>query len=246
MRTLYSKEAGILRNVLGVIPARGGSKSIPGKNITLLLGRPLIAYTCESAIASKLMSRVIVSTDDKNIAEVAEKCGVEAPFLRSEALSQDDTPSLPVIQHSVEWLAENEGYRADAVMILQPTSPLRKPCHIDGAIEAMNKTNADTVVSVIEAPHRYNPVSLMSMTDNGGLKPYAEGPMILRRQDKPVVYARNGPAVLLVRTSTLMEQDTLYGDNVQPYFMSELESFDVDGPDDLVIIEALMKHIGSF
>ena len=114
-----------MRNVLGVIPARGGSKSIPGKNIAPLLGRPLIAYTCEAAIGSKLMSRVIVSTNDRDIAEAAEKCGVEALFLRPEALSQDETPSLPVVQHAVEWLAENEEYRADAVMILQPTSPLR-------------------------------------------------------------------------------------------------------------------------
>lgn len=234
-----------MKNILGVIPARGGSKSIPGKNIAPLLGRPLIAYTCEAALASQRMNRVIVSTDDTYIAEVAEKCGVKAPFLRPAEFSQDDTPTLPVIQHAVDWLGQQDNYRADAVMILQPTSPLRKSCHIDGAIEVMERTAADTVVSITEVPHRYNPVSLMVKDADGRLKPYSEGPMILRRQDKPLVYARNGPAVLLVRTSTLMEQDALYGDNVQPYLMSELESFDVDGPDDLFLIEALMKHMGG-
>ena len=229
-------------DILGLIPARGWSKSIPHKNIASLAGRPLLAYTCESALASDRLSRVIISTDDAGIAGVARENGVDSPFVRPEHLSQDDTPTLPVIQHAIAWLEEHDGYCPDAVMLLQPTSPLRRAEHIDGAVDVMDRTNADTVVSVVEVPHHYSPASLMSIDDRGRLAPYESGPMVLRRQDKPVLYARNGPAVLLVRRSTLIEQDTLYGENTQPYLMSGLDSFDVDDMSDLVIIESLMKH----
>ena len=228
--------------ILGLIPARGGSKGIPLKNIVPLLGRPLLAYTCESALASHCLDRVIVSTDDPQIAQVAREYGAEVPFLRPQELAEDHTPALPVVQHAIRWLQEAEGYSPDAVMILQPTSPLRRAEHIIGASEVMASTGADTVVSVITVPHRYNPVSLMAVGEGGQVMPYEPGPMILRRQDKPLLYARNGPVVLLVRNSTLMTDGTLYGANAQPYLMDEIDSFDVDTQDDLIIIEALLKH----
>ena len=231
-----------MSNILGLIPARGGSKGIPHKNIVPLLGRPLLAYSCETALASRQLSRVIISTDDLQIAEVAREYGVEAPFMRPDELAQDDTLALPVVQHAVQWLEEKEGYSPDAVMILQPTSPLRQAKHIDGAVEVMNRTGADTVVSVVEVPHQYSPGSLMSVDDCGRLAPYQSAPMVLRRQDKPLLYARNGPAVLLVKQETLMVHNTLYGANTQPYLMDGIHSFDVDTKDDLVIVEALMKH----
>lgn len=228
--------------ILGLILARGGSKGIPLKNIVPLLGRPLLAYSCESALASNCLDRVIISTDDPQIAEIAREYQVEVPFLRPQELAQDHTPALPVVQHAVRWLQETEGYRPDAVMILQPTSPLRRAEHINDASEVMASTGADTVVSVIAVPHRYNPVSLMALGKDGQLMPYESGPIILRRQDKPLFYARNGPVVLLVKHSTLMADGTLYGANTQPYLMDEIDSFDVDTNDDLIIIEALLKH----
>jgi CMP-N-acetylneuraminic acid synthetase len=106
----------------------------------------------------------------------------------------------------------------------------------------MNRTEADTVVSVVEVPHNFGPDSLMSLDDRGCLAPYQAGPMVLMRQDKPILYARNGPAILLVKTSTLMDPGTLYGTNTQPYVMDEIDSFDVDTKNDLVIIEALLKQ----
>ena len=227
---------------LGVITARGGSKSLPRKNLLPLLGKPLLAYTCESAMESRRLDRVIISTDDQEIADVARRWGVEVPFMRPPELAQDDTPHLPVLQHAVRWMVEREGYRPDAVMVLQPTSPLRRAEHIDGAIEVMERTGADTVVSVVEVPHRFNPVSLMKMTPDGRLEPYLEGPMVLRRQDKPVVYARNGPVVLLVSYRTLMEEGSLYGRHVRPYLMSELDSFDVDTQEDLFLIESVLLN----
>jgi len=232
-------------DILGLIPARGGSKSIPHKNIVTLLGRPLLAYTCEAALASSCLSRVIISTDDPRIAKVAGDYGVEAPFMRPREFSQDNTSSLSVIQHAISWLEEKEGFSPDAVMLLQPTSPLRRVEHINGAVEVMDRTEADTVVSVVEVPHRYTPESLMSADDQERLVPFQPGPMVLRRQDKPHLYARNGPAVLVVQRSTLIERDTLYGPNTQPYLMSEIDSFDVDDMSDLLIIEALMKRSQS-
>jgi len=229
-------------DILGLIPARGGSKGIPSKNIVPLLGRPLLAYTCEAALASQSLNRVIVSTDDPQIALAARECNVEVPFMRPPELARDDTPSLPVLQHAVKWLQENESYNPDAVMILQPTSPLRRVEHINGAAEVMETTGADTVVSVVEVPHRFNPVSLMALNDEERLVPHQPGELILRRQDKPLFYARNGPAVLMVKLSTLMGLDTLYGANIQPYLMDEMDSFDVDTEEDLIIIEALLKH----
>jgi CMP-N-acetylneuraminic acid synthetase len=229
-------------DILGLIPARGGSKGIPHKNIVPLLDRPLLAYTCEAALASGQLSRVIMSTDDLRIAEVAREHDVEAPFMRPAELAQDDTLALPVVQHAVRWLEENEGYSPGAVMILQPTSPLRRAEHITGAIEVMDRTGADTVVSVVEVPHQYGPASLMSFDAHGRLVPYESGTMVLSRQDKPVLYARNGPAVLLVKKTTLMDQEMLYGANTQPYLMDEIDSFDVDTINDLVIIEALMTQ----
>ena len=229
-------------DILGLIPARGGSKGIPQKNIVPLLGRALLAYSCEAALASREFSRIIVSTDDLRIAEVAQENGVEAPFVRPAELAQDDTLALPVVQHAVRWLRKNEGYNPDAVMLLQPTSPLRRAEHITGAVKVMDRTGADTVVSVVEVPHNFGPASLMSVSANGRLEPYQVGPVVLRRQDKPILYARNGPAVLLVTQTTLMKHLTLYGANTQPYVMEEIDSFDVDSKNDLIIIEALLKQ----
>ena len=229
--------------ILGIIPARGGSKGIPDKNITPVLGRPLLAYTCEAALNSSGLNRVILSTDDSDIAHVAASFNIEIPFLRPAELAQDDTPSLPVLQHAVRWLHKNEGYIPDAIMILQPTSPLRTSNHIDEVVELMDTTGADTIVSVTEVPHRFNPISLMMLDDERRLKSYVSGDMVLRRQDKPLFYARNGPAVLLVKIDTLMNDESLYGDNTQPYLMNELDSFDVDTLDDILIIEALLKHL---
>ena len=151
----------VMKNVLGLIPARGGSKSIPGKSIALLAGRPLLAYTCEAALGSRCLTRVLLSTNDEKIAQVGRACGVEVPFLRPLELARDDTPSLPVAQHAVRWLIEHEGWEPDVLVLLQPTSPLRQTHHIDAALEHMAQVNADTVVSVVEVPHRFSPYSVM-------------------------------------------------------------------------------------
>jgi CMP-N,N'-diacetyllegionaminic acid synthase len=225
---------------LGLIPARGGSKGIPHKNIALLAGRPLIAHTCEAARASRRLTRLIVSTDDEQIAAVARGCGVEVPFLRPAALAGDESPMIDVVRHALAW-TDAEGAVFDAVVILQPTSPLRRAAHIDAVIEELERSGADTVVSVVAVPHQFLPLSLMALDDAGLLVPVSEGTPILRRQDKPALYARNGPVVLAVRTDTL-RRGRLYGERVRPLFMERLESLDIDGPDDLALAEWLLKR----
>jgi CMP-N-acetylneuraminic acid synthetase len=167
---------------LGVIPARGGSKGIPGKNLRLLAGRPLLAYTADAARGSRRLSRVVLSTDDEATAAAGRSLGLEVPFLRPADLAADDSPMLPVLRHAVEALSAS-GFEADAVVLLQPTSPLRRAEHIDAAIELLEATGADSVVSVVEVPHQFNPVSVMTL-EGDRLKPFVPGPLVTRRQDK--------------------------------------------------------------
>jgi CMP-N,N'-diacetyllegionaminic acid synthase len=236
-----------MENVLGLIPARGGSKGIPRKNIALLAGRPLLAYTCEAALASRVLHRVVVSTDDEEIAEVAHQCGLEVPFIRPTSLAQDETPSIDVVRHTVEHLRNEEHWIPGVVVLLQPTSPLRKARHIDEAVGRMTETKADTVVSVVEVPHRFNPHNIMQLKD-GELTDYLPAlPDVdrFRRQTQPVLYARNGPAVLVSRVDVIVNSETFYGARVVPYFMTEEESLDIDSRYDLWLAEQLISRRGG-
>ena len=231
-------------NILGLIPARGGSKSIPHKNIALLAGQPLLAYTCEAALKSQHLTRVVLSTDDEAIAKVGRDCGVAVPFMRPHELAQDDTPSLAVAQHAIRWLNEHGGWRADVLVLLQPTSPLRRAQHIDEALDLMFQAEADTVVSVIEVPHRFSPYSVMKLVD-GYLVDFWQEPLPFgryRRQNLPTFYARNGPAVLAARTGVIMEQSTFYGPCVVPYLMDPEDSIDIDSPLDLELVAWFLKR----
>src|SRR5688572_1736964 len=143
-------------NVLGIIPARGGSKGIPGKNIVPILGKPLLAYTAEAALASKRLTRVVLSTDDQSIAEVARACGVEVPFMRPPELAKDDTPTLPVLQDVVRRL-EADGNKYDAICLLQPTNPLRTTEMIDQSLLLFESKSADCVITVLRIPEKHNP-----------------------------------------------------------------------------------------
>jgi CMP-N,N'-diacetyllegionaminic acid synthase len=226
---------------LGLIPARGGSKSIRRKNVVELAGRPLIAYTCAAARGSERLTRVIVSTDDPEIASVAADCGVETPFLRPAEIAQDETPMVDVALHALDW-AESEHLQVDAVAILQPTSPLRRSAHIDDSIELLDASGADTVVSVVPVPHQFSPGSLMRLDEGGALHPMETGTPVLRRQDKPPLFARNGPAILIVRSTTL-RAGRLYGDTIRPLPMTWAESVDIDGPEDLLLAEHLLTRV---
>ena len=229
-------------NILGLIPARGGSKTIPQKNIVPLAGKPLLAYTCEAALASQHLTRVMLNTDDAEIAEVGREFGVDIPFLRPNDLAADDSLILPVIQHTLKWLEEQQEFFVDIVVLLQPTSPLRRAEHIDGAIGLLIDKSADSVVSVVSVPHNFNPLSVMRQNKAGYLTPLVDGPQILRRQDKPRVYARNGPAVLVIRRDVL-DRGQIFGDKLLPYEMSARSSVDIDDEHDLALAEFYLKRM---
>ena len=227
---------------LGVVPARGGSKGIANKNLRLVAGRPLLAYTADAAHASRRLERVVLSTDDPAIAAAGRAFGLDVPFMRPPELAADDAPMLPVLQHAHAAVAA-AGFDADVVVLLQPTSPLRRGEHIDAALDLLESSGADAVVSVTEVPHQFNPVSVLSLVD-GRVRPFLEGAQILRRQDKPKVFARNGPAVLAVRAATLARQ-SLYGEHCRPLVMSAEESVDIDDAADLAYVEYLMTRTST-
>ena len=226
--------------ILGIIPARGGSKGVPGKNLRLLGGRPLIAYTADAARGSRRLTRTVVSTDDPAIADAARALGLEVPFMRPADLAADATPMLPVLQHGLQEMTRR-GMAADAVVLLQPTSPLRRAAHIDAAIELLESSGADSVVTVMDVPHQFNPVSVMRMDGEGRLTPFVDGPPVTRRQDKPRVFARNGPAVLVTRAA-VVAGGSLYGADSRALVMPPHESLDIDSAGDFEMIELLMTR----
>jgi CMP-N,N'-diacetyllegionaminic acid synthase len=228
-------------NILGLIPARGGSKGISRKNLALLAGEPLIAHTIKSALAARTLSRVVVSTDDDEIAATAKRYGAEVPFLRPGELATDTAPALAVMRHAVQWLAEYENWSCDVVVYLQPTSPLRRAEHIEAAVELLLAENACTVVSVVEVPHNMNPLSIMRLNGKE-LKPFLpQEDQPLRRQDKPRLLARNGPSVLALTRQDLMENNELYTGRTLPLVMTPRESVDIDDAWDLDLAQWIME-----
>lgn len=198
--------------ILGIIPARGGSKGIPGKNIKLLGGKPLLAYTADSAKAAKLLDRIILSSDDVEIINVARQLGIDVPFVRPVELATDATGSLEVVQHALKYLIE-WGDEYDAVCLLQPTTPFRSEGLIDTAIEKFREGNYDSLFSVREVPEEFNPHWIFEEKE-GTLKiATGEKEIISRRQELPKAYHRDG-AIYITKTSVLMEQNSLYGEKV--------------------------------
>lgn len=167
--------------------------------------------------------------------------GLEVPFLRPATLAGDEAPMVEVLRHAVSWLVEQERYVPDLIVLLQPTSPLRRTEHIDSAVDLLIESGADSVVSVVEVPHQFNPVSVMRIA-NGRLLPFLPGPIVLRRQEKPRVYARNGPAVLVVRRAILVMEENFYGRDCRPYFMALEDSVDIDTPLDLELATFLLER----
>jgi len=213
-------------DVLGLIPARGGSKGVPRKNLAQVGGKPLLAWAVGAAEGASELTRVVVSTDDDEIAAAA---GAEV-LRRPPELAADDTPMLDVVRHAVAELSP------DVVVLLQPTSPLRRAEHVDAAVRLLLESGADSVVSVVAVPHRYSPEALMDVVDG---RVVARG-SARTRQEKGLVYARNGPAVLAVRSERL--GDDLYGGDCRPYLMDERDSLDVDDAFDLELADLLLRR----
>jgi CMP-N,N'-diacetyllegionaminic acid synthase len=218
--------------VVALVPARGGSRGIPRKNLVPLAGRSLLAWTLEAARDSEAITRTVVSTEDEEVAAAAREDGAEV-LVRPAELAADETPMRDVIDHALAELGE-----PDVLVLLQPTSPLRRARHVDEAVDLLLRTGADSVVSVVEVPHRYRPGSLMAL-DRDRLVRLADD-HATTRQEKPVVYARNGPAILALRPTTLGTD--LYGGDCRPYVMEARDSVDVDDPFDLELEELLLRR----
>ena len=230
--------------VLGVITARGGSKGIPGKNLKPLAGKPLIAYTIDSAQSSRAFDRLILSTDDPEIAAYARANGCEVPFMRPADLARDDTIHLRVMEHAVAWMRDHAAYRPDAVMILQPTSPLRRPEDIRDAIRLLAESDADSVISVSEVSAHDHPMRTLRVDEQGNAVLFVTGEpvrrRINRRQDLPPAFVMNG-AIYLFRTHLLFEKEpTLYGDRAVVLRTPAPYGLGIDDPEDWVAAECAL------
>lgn len=230
---------------LAIIPARGGSKGIPRKNMAPLAGKPLITYTFEAARRSRMLNRILLTTDDPEIADFGRRHGIDAPFLRPSELAQDDTPTLPVLQHALQFLRDGEGYVPDILVLLQPTAPLRRASHIDAAVGVMIERNAESVVSLAPIPTHFNPHWALSVDETGVMKPTLPGggPTVYpRRQALPPAYYRNG-AIYACRSRLVSEQGTLYGDAPLAYIMPAELSINIDSAEELRAAEAHIRRL---
>ena len=230
--------------VLGLIPARGGSKGVPRKNVRPLGGKPLIGYTIDAARKAAEVDRILVSTEDEEIASLSRSLGAEVPFRRPASLAQDDTPMLPVIVHAIESVVA-EGWVPDAVCLLQPTFPFRRSEDIDACVEALETQEADCVISVHRVPGHFNPHWVYFERIDGSLQlSTGESEPIPRRQELPPAFHRSG-SIYVSRTATINEYQSLYGRRTVGYETPTDDSCNIDTMDDWARAEALVAEWGG-
>ncbi|SEL35872.1 cytidylyltransferase domain-containing protein [Nitrosovibrio tenuis] len=230
--------------IYSLIPARGGSKAVPHKNIRLLRGKPLIVHSIEISLASPSIQRTFVSTDSETIAEVARNAGAEVPFLRPSELAQDDTRDLPVFQHFLKWLEQNRVPLPDAIFQFRPTSPSRSVAKVEEAVDLLKKNMAaDSVRGVIEPGQ--NPYKMWTIAEDGFMRPLLSIPRIAEpfnepRQSLPKVYWQIG-YLDLIRTRTILEKNSLTGTHVLPLKIDSKDSIDIDDEYSFQLAEFLME-----
>ncbi len=234
--------------VLALIPARGGSKGIPRKNIRNYSGYPLIAYSIAAGLQSDMVTRVIVSTDDIEIADVAKNLGAEIPFFRPKNLAGDSTLDLPVFQHALNWLSENENYKPDLIVQLRPTSPIRPKNLIDKAVTKMiENPRADSIRGVVQAGQ--NPYKMWIIDDNGQIQPLLNFPDVNEpynapRQILPITYWQTGH-IDVIRPNTILNKGSMSGDVILPILIDRKFAIDIDSPIDWVRNEGLVDELIS-
>lgn len=227
--------------ILGIIPARGGSKGVPGKNIKLLNGKPLLQYTSEIALESQYLTHVILSSDDNEIIMMAKSLGVQVPFTRPSTLAEDQTPTIDVIIHALQWF-ENHDVFFDAVCLLQVTSPFRTVKFLDEAIAKFSYSGCDSLVSVHKVPFEYNPHWTFEVNPEGNLKiATGEEKIISRRQELPEAYHRDG-SIYIMKTEVLLQKHSLYGKSIS-FIESPSEFYvNIDTQDDWEKAEQMIKN----
>lgn len=228
------------KKIIAIIPARGGSKGLPGKNILELCGKPLIAWTIKNALHSKYIDEVIVSTEDKEIAKISREYGALV-IERPKELARDDSPTIDAIMHVINWFESREEY-FDIIILLEPTSPLRKDNDLDNAVELFieNINRADSLVSVGEV-HMENP-HITKKIENGYVKPLIEiSKNVHQRQQLPKVYFPYG-VIYLALTIALKKNKTFYLERTIPYFIERWQNYEIDDIYDFICIEAILRH----
>ncbi|NKB55258.1 MAG: acylneuraminate cytidylyltransferase family protein [Alphaproteobacteria bacterium] len=223
---------------LALIPARGGSKRIPGKNIADCAGRPLIEWTIMAALGAASIHRVIVSTDSSDIAEIASAAGAEVPFLRPLDLSGDTVEMIDVMRHILDWVRDSERVAVESLVLLQPTSPLRTARHVDEALQQMRECNADTIVSVAQLSHIEHP-AVAHRLENGILSSYVPG--LADQTELPSAFMRNGPAILANRPHVI-DAGQKFGERLAGYVMPRADSVDIDEAFDLKLASLLLEE----
>jgi CMP-N,N'-diacetyllegionaminic acid synthase len=222
---------------LVIIPARGGSKGLPGKNIKPLLGKPLIHYTIEAARQVFEDSQIMVSTDDESIKETVEQLGLKVPFIRPSELATDHSTAFEVLMHAIQY-AETNQYYPDTLILLQPTSPLRNNIHIKEALQLFQK-EVEMVVSVKETTS--NPYYVLFEENENGFLDKSKMGNFTRRQDCPKVWEYNG-AIYIIDIQSLKKQNSLNFNKVIKYEMDERSSVDIDTEMDWMIAEYILKN----
>jgi len=227
--------------ILAVIPARGGSKGVVRKNIRSICGKPLIAFTIETALAARHhLFRTIVSTDDSEIAAVARDHGADVPFLRPAELAGDKVPTLPVLQHAVNFIEAQDDIKLDWVLLLQPTAPLRVLEDIEASLTVASQNKCDSVISVVQV-FAEHPILMKRIEDNRLLPYCIEEKEGTRRQDyQPPAYMRNG-AIYLTRRDILMDKNSIWGEFIRPYVMPPERSISIDSELDLKLVELILQ-----
>lgn len=219
------------QKVLGIIPARGGSKGVPRKNIRLLAGKPLLQYTAEAALSAKNLTRVILSSEDSEIIEVGRKCGLDVPFVRPAELAQGDTKMIDVILHSIGWFKEhNESF--DAICILQPTCPTRTSETIDLCVDLLFSSQADTIITLLPVPIEFNPHWVYFQNPDGSLKISTglDDPITIRQQFPPAFH-REG-SVYVSTMDTIVNKKSIYGSRIVGCLVDPKRSVNIDSLED--------------
>lgn len=224
--------------ILALIPARGGSKGVPNKNIRLFNGLPLLAYSIESAKASHYVDRVIVSTDNEKIAETAMQAGAEVPFLRPAELSRDGSKIVDATIHLLDKMKTDENYEPTHVLLLQPTSPLREARDIDRAVELFNQRDADSLISLVETESW---LLQKNENDEAAILP-SETQMSSNRQENPKFYKLDGCMIYLIKTEVLRRARSFFAGRLIGYEIEKWRAIDIDEPQDFILAELIHKH----
>lgn len=229
--------------ILGIIPARGGSKGIPNKNIKILGEKPLLAYTIEAAKKSKLLTKTILSSDDEAIINIAKKYDLEVPFVRPANLATDESPTILTVIHALNFYKE-QGIVFDAVCLLQVTNPFRLDEFIDAAIQKFINSKTDSLVSVLEVPHEFNPHWVFEKNNEGYLKiSTGDSSIITRRQDLPKSFYRDG-AIYITKSQVILEQHSIYGKSISYIESDKNRHVNIDTMEDWKKAEELIIKLG--